>query len=136
VEQLSGLEVLTIDSPNSTTTTLSDVQTGDYVFRLTVADDQGAITSDDILVSIESVPMQVNTQEPSSMSSVRLSPNPTSGWIGFKLNELDGQNEVTIRVIDLQGKMVMTDGKASGADEIYTLDVSGLNSGMYMIHIL
>jgi hypothetical protein len=134
-EQLSGLEVLTIDSPNATTTTLSDVQTGDYVFRLTVTDNQGAITSDDILVSIETLPMQVNTEEPGLTSSVRLSPNPTSGWIGFQLNEWDGQHEVMIQIMDLQGRMVMTDSKVSGANEVYTLDVSGLNSGMYMIHV-
>lgn len=44
-----------IESPNSVSTKVSGLAAGNYVFRLTVKDDQGAVTSDDVSILVKPV---------------------------------------------------------------------------------
>jgi len=64
-----------IASPNSASTTVSGLVQGSYVFRLTATDNQGASSSDDVVVTVNaSVPpsstMHIEAENWSSMSGV------------------------------------------------------------------
>jgi hypothetical protein len=50
----------TIGSPNSASTTITGLSAGTYTFRLTVTDDKGATASDDVIVTVNSVPPPPN----------------------------------------------------------------------------
>ena len=52
-KQLSGTEIISLNEPNAAKTGLSDLRVGDYVFRLTVVDDEGAIATDEISIRLE-----------------------------------------------------------------------------------
>ena len=137
-EQLSGLEVLTIDNPNSAITKLSDVAIGDYVFRLTVTDIEGKIASDDIWVTIEALPL-VNTKEYFSNATLKLSPNPTSDELLIALEGKAGHPFVSFRIVDFQGRVVMQNDQqlltVDGTGEGFALDVSDLSSGIFVIYL-
>jgi hypothetical protein len=50
----------TITSPNSASTTITGLSVGTYTFRLTVSDDKGATGSDDVTITVNSVPPPPN----------------------------------------------------------------------------
>ncbi len=55
--RVSGPATFTLGSPNTATTTLSDLVQGTYVFRLTVTDNDGAIDTDDMTVTVNAAPI-------------------------------------------------------------------------------
>ncbi len=50
--QVSGPNASSIATPNALSTDVNNIQLGTYVFRLTVTDDQGTTTSDEVLMNV------------------------------------------------------------------------------------
>ena len=136
-EQLSGLEVMTIDNPGSTVTSLSDVKKGEYLFRLEVTDNNGDISVDEIEVVIDTIPIVSSLNEVIDISDITLSPNPTNGSISFRASDINHQNEVDVRIFDMRGKVILPSRQVNinGSDESITIDVSSLVSGIYIMQV-
>ena len=62
--------------------------------------------------------------------SMKLYPNPTSHYLNFKI-EAKGE-ELQMKLYGTNGQL-LEEGKINGSD--YSLDVSALNAGMYLLHI-
>lgn len=77
--------------------------------------------SDNCIVKVENVSV-----EDIEYDVVKISPNPTSGYIQILYKE---QNVKDVQIIDLSGRVIMTTNRT-------TLDISHLPSGIYMIRIL
>lgn len=83
-------------------------------------------TIDDI--SISSVPLSV---EESAVNTVSIYPNPcTFNSLNIDLSKLQGQ--VQIQILDMQGKVVMTEKVVGGAYQ--AIDVSDLSEGVYVMY--
>ncbi len=70
-----------------------------------------------------------------SLSNIQLQPVPASNQLTVKFNTIGATNNVSIAVVDMTGKQVIATQKveaAKGTNE-YTLDVSALSSGMYLL---
>lgn len=73
-------------------------------------------------------------------ASFRLVPNPASGWV--RVERAEGQTAL-LSVLDVQGRVVLEQwiGKVMSVDargsfqNVETIDVSGLNGGMYLVRI-
>ena len=64
-------------------------------------------------------------------------PNPTSGRLTMRL-DLDAPAEVTVRVVDLLGRVVLTEragAMAAGSGQPLRLTVSGLPAGVYLAEV-
>jgi len=69
-----------------------------------------------------------------SVKSVKLYPNPTSGNLSVILPENPG-NEVNIRITDLKGT-VLFENKIAGSSNQIKLDLSAFDSGLYFVKLI
>ena len=71
-------------------------------------------------------------------NDITLYPNPTQGELNVQFSENAVKyGTLSVRVYDLQGKLVFADDETvlSGQNGVLQLDLSGLNTGHYHIHI-
>jgi beta-glucosidase-like glycosyl hydrolase len=80
-EQISGPNTAILAMPNSAVTTVNGLVIGDYKFRLTVIDNEGAVSSDDVNVSILP-PEQIDflLQLPENKSMITDTRRPVLTW--------------------------------------------------------
>jgi hypothetical protein len=110
-------------SNGSTQEDLNGVQAGAYL--VTIKDANGCITSATYFVgSITSLARHILTQE-----SVMLFPNPAGTDVTIRS---DGANIESIEVLNMLGETVYT---ADGSGSSIRIDVSGLNSGSYLVKL-
>lgn len=108
-----------IVSPTSATTSITALAEGDYVFRLTVADDKGATVSDDIQISV--VP---GVNIPPTISSAVVS------TITLTSSASDADGTITYEWTKISG------GSASfGSPNSATTTVSNLQQGSYVFRL-
>lgn len=72
-----------------------------------------------------------------SVSNILLQPVPASNELTIKFNSTNTANNASISVMDMTGKQVMATQNvvASKGSNSYTLDVSSLSTGMYLLRL-
>ncbi len=82
------------------------------------------------------VPTTLSVDEIPSLNSLEIFPNPAIDKFSIALDMAQSEN-VTIDVLDITGKVVFSQslGKLSAGQSLQTLDVSKLQSGIYMVNI-
>lgn len=135
-EQLSGLNVLNVQNATSPVGEIVDFITGEYIFRLTTTDNEGAIGIDEITVTID-------TNLVSSISGVSdnfqlaVWPNPASELIYLSIPDEDLAGNYTIQIVDMQGRLLLKQTTTASAqmNGLMMLDVSALTSATYSVQI-
>jgi len=74
-----------------------------------------------------------STEEVLTPSSVKVFPNPAAHTLNVNLEELNVSGEATIRIFDMQGKVIKR--TALMLTNNMSVDVSGLNTGNYLLNI-
>jgi predicted esterase len=122
-KQLNGPSSANISDATAAVTNVGSLQTGDYLFALTVTDNDGAIHRDTVAVSV------INTMR--SDDNVGVYPNPATTFINLKF-ESDSIGQVTINLYDARG-MRMKTLKNEKNQRLFqqSVDISGLQTGIY-----
>ncbi len=68
-----------------------------------------------------------------SPAQIAVFPNPVGETLNVDLSKLQLKGEVTMTVMDINGRQLMT--KVAAANDILTVDVAGLQNGNYILHI-
>ncbi len=81
-------------------------------------------------------PITVSVLDQNILSSARIFPNPSSGQVHVEMNTLKS-GSITSTVLDLNGKVVQSNnhGFQYSGNSSNSLDLSMMNSGMYIINV-
>lgn len=108
---------------NASTQTITADSSGTYI--VAVMDGNGCINSDSINLTIS-----IGISESQFAAGIRVYPNPTND----KLNVISGTaDETLIKIVDLQGQILLTDNIRGVAKAIHTYDVSKFAKGIYFL---
>ena len=82
-------------------------------------------------------PPPVAPREPSAakISGISITPNPANDQLAIKMDKSWSNGNVTIRMIDAQGKAVFRKEFQMKGEFSETIDVSSLPSGLYFVHV-
>ncbi|KAA3650392.1 MAG: T9SS C-terminal target domain-containing protein [Bacteroidetes bacterium] len=69
-------------------------------------------------------------------SSLSVSPNPTDGAVKLTYNNLTGDQQVKIKVLDIQGRVVLTSTAFGNNLVSKTIDLSSFEKGIYFIQTI
>ena len=102
-EQLSGPEV-NMSKADTTHVEVVGLEEGEYVFRFTATDNEGAQDSAEVKITVQQL---VNAADPEEVAAVAVLafPNPFSDFINLKLKSI-GNEQITVRMFDVQLKEV------------------------------
>jgi hypothetical protein len=128
-EQESGPQTATLTSPDSVYTLATGLIAGNYVFQLTVRDDNGNEASADVTIVVLG-----NNQR--YIEDIKLYPNPAHDVLNFQYQS-DKNEKLSVFIFDVKGSRVM----AAGYDKENTsfsssLNISGLGRGVYYFEII
>jgi len=68
-----------IGTASSLVTNITDMTSGTYIFRLTITDNSGATSSDDVAVNVEPASLRIEAEAWSAMSGVQTEPTTDAG---------------------------------------------------------
>jgi len=91
--------------------------------------DGGTINAVKLTVCNITIPLSV---EENTLSELKIYPNPTSGIINIDLGNVIIDGKSTIKLYDIQGRMITTKEMNSSVDQ---LNISDLSEGVYMVTI-
>ena len=136
-EKISGPKA-SIHSPLSSTTKVTGLEEGEYVFGFTATDNFGARGTGELRVTVTSKPLAARPDEGKDLNKVVLYPNPFSDFIRLKITS-DKSSDVLVTFFNLQGKQLyQTDISLTGTgEEVHTLSFenSPLPAGIYFVKI-
>jgi hypothetical protein len=89
--QTAGPAGATFSNATSPTTTVSNLQAGNYMFRLTITDNAGGTAFDDVAVTVNPAPVRVQAEDYTAMSGVQVVPTDDAGG-GNKVSDI-GTND-------------------------------------------
>lgn len=149
-EQTSGPSAATISGESSLTVTLSDLTQGTYVFSLTATDNDGASSTDEVMVIVNAANVSplvnagndINIQLPQNTIAITGTASDPDGTIsallwtqesGPSTALLSGQNGLNITISQLQEgtylfRLSATDDKGATTSDDVKVTVSGVNS--------
>ncbi len=79
----------------------------------------------------------VNTYNPLDPANVlELSPNPTSEKINLKIDLVELQERVSIRIFDVNGRLILDQPYENMQHQMLQFDVSDFTSGTYFLHFI
>ena len=133
----SGGVYSTFSSP---TLNLSSLVAGNYNFRLTVTDNSGATSYDDVLVSVANLKISslksnnylIENGTLAENLTVSIYPNPAKDQVNFDISGIKNNN-YSIRIFDILGKMILEEQNLS--DRTYIFERKELKAGMYLISV-
>ncbi|UTW63155.1 VCBS repeat-containing protein [bacterium SCSIO 12741] len=114
---------------NGDTTSSTTITTIDTV-SLIVMDSNGCSTSDTVHVSL----WPASTEEYMTASEIQVYPNPSNGIFTIQLDENVTEN-VSWTIYSLSGRMVRNGEFEANASQNYTMDMTDMPQGSYMIHL-
>jgi hypothetical protein len=128
-QQVSGPGNATITSATSAIATVSNLQAGDYVFRLTVRDNKNAVATDTVVIAV--------IDNFRGTGEAVIYPNPASNVVNVSLKNHEA-GTMRIRISDLAGKQVLPITEVAKPQGVYTttVDVSTLTPGTYVLEVL
>ena len=93
--------------------------------------------SNEVVDSVDYTPVAIPTVHTIGLNSVKLSPNPVYDEATLSVNA-NVAGKGIIRVYDLNGRLVMDRnmGFVPEGEQVYTLDCTGMNKGMYLINVI
>ncbi|MES2862533.1 MAG: S8 family serine peptidase [Bacteroidota bacterium] len=119
-------------SPSETLTSLNGLN-ADGTWLLSVSDpyngDGGTINSVKLIVCNITPPLSI---EDNVLSGLKIFPNPTTGILNIDLGTANLDNKSTIKLYDIQGRIISTKEMYSSVDNI---NLSNLSDGVYMITV-
>lgn len=125
---LSGPVQPSIAQPTSSSTNISNLQTGEYVFELVVTDDKGAISRDTMHVSV------INTMR--YEEALVLYPNPARSNINVQLTS-DTMGVAKISIYNASGVLVSgTNTNKTQAQLFKNINISNLQTGLYYLEVI
>jgi hypothetical protein len=78
----------------------------------------------------------VGTEEPLDQSKIALSPNPATDVVRLDLELDKTAAEVTVRILDINGKLVRTEQLENVHKGTYSFDVKSLSTGTYFMTVV
>ena len=119
--KISGPTQFTLSTPGSSTTVLSNMVAGVYIFRLTVTDDKGATGSDTVTVTVLGI-------KSTGQLTVKVMRNPSPSVFTMEITSPDSE-KICIRIFDTTGKLVT---KMNNVSNNATVTVGAFwRAGMY-----
>jgi hypothetical protein len=127
-ELVSGAPSASIASPGAAITDISNLETGEYVFEVTVTDNNGLTSTDRVNVSV------VNNLKYEQV--LRVYPNPAQSTLNLQMNS-DTTGQIKITVFNVNGISVQS-YSAVKSQSIYqqTLNISRLQAGLYYLEVI
>ena len=135
-KQVSGPEV-NMSKPDSTYVEVVGLEEGEYVFRFTATDNEGAQDSADIKVTVQPL---VNAVDPDEVMAIEVLayPNPFTDFINLRLTSINNE-QLTIRMFDVQLKEVYRERIQTFAGEEVEHRINlwsgSLQPGTYLIRL-
>ncbi len=114
-------------STSESTQTIRVSDEGTY--SVIITNEYGCTGSDEINIDT----MFVNIDELISQS-VKLYPVPASAYVMLELGNIPG-GDITIEMIDLNGKVIYTEEVKVGASSLRRIDLTNVNSGLHLVRI-
>jgi len=131
--QVSGPTTTTMGTSGNVTTMVSGLQSGVYVFQLTVTDSSGLSSTANVQVRV------VDNQRIADTGSARFMvyPNPVPSTLTVKFTDPATSGQVLIRIINMKGNTVLTaETQVSGGGQLTNFNVSALARGVYTLQVI
>src|SRR5574343_1621763 len=128
-KQLNGAATASIQSANSATSTIVNLQTGEYQFELTVTDNNGASSKDTVFITV------INTMN--SKEGLVVYPNPVKDQFNLRCVS-DSLGNARYTIYTSSGNMVRSGKfvKGQSYQEIGAIYVGNLKTGMYYLDVM
>ena len=110
-----------------TGTNLTGLAPGEYI--VTVTDDNGCETRDTVTVA-----SATSIQLPAGVEAMQVYPNPSRGQVSLDLT-LVQPTAVTVKVYDLQGRMIKTQSATAADTHQLRLDLAQAPQGTYLLEV-
>jgi alpha-tubulin suppressor-like RCC1 family protein len=126
--QISGPASATLSNPTGVSTSASQLLIGDYVFQLTVTDNNNQTSTSTVHVSV------INTLRSPDFISVY--PNPVVGNMIYVNGIMEGAGKVNMILYDMNGKAIInTVFEKTSVEFQQTIQTPNLARGMYILTI-
>jgi hypothetical protein len=151
--KISGPGYFEITTPDAKTTWIRNMVIGTYVYRLTVTDNNGGSSYDDVTVTVTTgsptlaarngngandqslAPTEINAGTIAVTEKLNIYPNPVVSSLNIRWSGQEKGN-ATIKIIDAHGRIVKTMSvKKEQLDYNTSVEVSTLAPGIYIIQI-
>src|SRR5574343_870501 len=128
-KQLNGAATASIQSANSATSTIVNLQTGEYQFELTVTDNNGASSKDTVFITV------INTMN--SKEGQVVYPNPVKDQLNLRCVS-DSLGNARYTIYTSSGNIVRSGQfvKGQSYQEIGAIYVGNLKTGMYYLDVM
>jgi hypothetical protein len=131
----SGPGSAVIAFAGSATTTVSGLQAGLYIFKLTVTNSSGLSATATVQVRVVNNERQSGSD--SGSAQVLIYPNPVETTLNVKFTDVNTNGQVLLRIFDMKGTLVMGQQvEVSGGDQVVTFNVSRLAVGTYALQVI
>ena len=125
---LEGPTPAVIVNPSSPSTVISNLQTGEYQFVLTVVDNKGAVAKDTVAVSV------INTQR--FTEDFKVYPNPARSEVKVQMTS-DVQGATRITIYNGNGMIVQSINVEKVQPQLLkSVNVSNLQTGLYYLEVI
>ncbi|MDR3711586.1 MAG: PKD domain-containing protein [Puia sp.] len=129
-QQVSGPSTAAISSSDAATTSVSGLNSGQYVFLLTVTDGKGATDTASVLVNV------INTQRSYLQDQLIIYPNPATDLINTRLIS-DTTGNVAYRIFDITGRLLYVKEASKQAPELDDqIIIANLTKGTYFLQAI
>lgn len=126
--QISGPTKSNFSSASPLALTVNNLAQGIYTFRLTATDNDGAVSWDDVKVTV--------MPDPRTESTAAVYPNPATDIINVKIDALTLQNNGMIKITNAGGNIVYTESFVRiGFRFLKPINISKLTTGIYYLSV-
>jgi hypothetical protein len=148
--KVAGPGQFNIVSPNVVGSWINSLVSGSYTFRLTVTDNNGLSSTDDVVVTVRYANAMSNSGNDNGLiaaepgagdlnvagsNKINIFPNPVVSSLNLKWTG-DIRGAAKINIVNAEGKTVKTISMRKEQTDYYTsIDVSSLVPGIYIIQI-